>query len=263
MDERMDRLVANGMPEMILVFPDCFTSYGGSQYMNSPAVGNYRSYLIDELVPLIDRRFRTRAERKFRGVIGKPSGGYGAVCIAMEHFDDFSAAGSHSGDMYFEYCYFTDFPIAYRRLEKYHGLRNFLKELARSPKSDKEDFALLNTVAMAACYSPDLKVKPHLFELPFSEATGELNQEIWQKWKAKDPIVMLESKARNLKKMGLLFLDCGKRDEFHLLPAARIFVSRLREKGIPHVYEEFEGGHFNVQYRYDASLKKMAEYFDT
>ena len=30
MDERMDRLIAGGMPEMILVFPDCFTRYGGS-----------------------------------------------------------------------------------------------------------------------------------------------------------------------------------------------------------------------------------------
>jgi hypothetical protein len=42
--QRMDRLIAEGkVRSMILVMPDCFPRIGGSQYLNSPAVGQYGS----------------------------------------------------------------------------------------------------------------------------------------------------------------------------------------------------------------------------
>src|SRR3954469_3945390 len=67
--ERLDRLVGSGaMGEVIVVAPDCFTRLGGSQYIDSPATGAYETHLTTELIPEIDRRFRTRAERAARGV---------------------------------------------------------------------------------------------------------------------------------------------------------------------------------------------------
>ena len=63
----------------IVVFPDCFTSLGGNQYINTSAMGRYADYLIAELVPFIDREFRTLASRDHRGLFGKSSGGYGAI----------------------------------------------------------------------------------------------------------------------------------------------------------------------------------------
>ena len=58
--ERMDRLIAPGkIKPMIVVMPDCFTYYGGSQYINSAATGNYEDYLIEEIVPFVDENFRT------------------------------------------------------------------------------------------------------------------------------------------------------------------------------------------------------------
>jgi enterochelin esterase family protein len=39
--ERLERLYAAGMPPAIFVLPDCFTRYGGSQYINSGATGRY------------------------------------------------------------------------------------------------------------------------------------------------------------------------------------------------------------------------------
>ena len=39
---RIDRLMAAGnLPPAIYVLPDCFTRYGGSQYLNSTAIGRY------------------------------------------------------------------------------------------------------------------------------------------------------------------------------------------------------------------------------
>ena len=58
------------MKPCIVVFPDCYTSFGGNQYINSSAIGNYADYLNHELVPLIDREFRTISSREGRGVSG-------------------------------------------------------------------------------------------------------------------------------------------------------------------------------------------------
>src|SRR5262245_22834077 len=50
LDQRMDRLIADGRcGEMILVMPDCFTRYGGSQYLDSSATGRYETHLVREL----------------------------------------------------------------------------------------------------------------------------------------------------------------------------------------------------------------------
>lgn len=263
MDERMDLLIAGGMPEMILVFPDCFTRYGGSQYLDSPAVGNYRSYITKEVIPLVDRKLRTKKDRRYRGILGKSSGGYGAITLAMERPDLFSAVACHSGDMYFEYVYLPDFPAAFRSLEKFGGLGRVWKEFGQIPKTGKGDHSLINIIAMSACYSPDLKMKPHFFHLPFDEKTGKLKRDVWKRWKSKDPIEILKRKGNAFQDFGLVFLDCGSRDEFGLNLGARIFSAELKARHIPHEYEEFDGGHFNTQHRYDVSLRKLAEYFTT
>ena len=65
--ERAARLVHEGrMGPVILVFPDCYTSLGGNQYVNSSAIGRYADYLVDEIVPFVDREFRTLARREHR-----------------------------------------------------------------------------------------------------------------------------------------------------------------------------------------------------
>lgn len=84
--ERMDRLIAQGkVRPMILVMPDCFTRIGGSQYINSSAVGNYEDHVVKELVPFVDGKYRTLAHRDHRAVVGKSSGGYGSVILAMRN----------------------------------------------------------------------------------------------------------------------------------------------------------------------------------
>ena len=259
MDERMDLLSQQGTPEMICVFPDCFTRYGGSQYLDSIAMGNYRSYLIREVIPYVDRNFRTRADRSARAVMGKSSGGFGAISLALDHPETFSAVACHSGDMYFEYSYLPEFPVAQRKLESLGGLQKYLEKFDEMPKTGREDHALLNAIAMSACYSPNPENPPYFFDLPFDTLTGELNLEVWKKWKAKDPVEVVKTKAGGLKDFRLVYLDCGRRDEFFLHLGARIFSRELTARGVPHIYEEFEDGHFNVQHRYSISLRRIAE----
>ena len=67
---------------------------------------------------------------------------------------------------------------------------------------------------------------------------------------------MSQRYADNLKKLRLLFIDCGRRDELNLHFGARLLVRKLKALGVPHEYEEFDDGHLNVQYRYEVSLPK-------
>ncbi len=72
--ERAARLIhERKMGPTIIVFPDCFTALGGNQYINSSAIGHYADYLTRELIPFVDREFRTlrraRAPRLLRQVL--------------------------------------------------------------------------------------------------------------------------------------------------------------------------------------------------
>ena len=180
--------------------------------------------------------------------------------MALQHPGLFSAVAAHSADMYFEYAYLPEFPVAVRGLERAGGLSAFLQTIGKGPLSGREEHAAVNIVAMAACYSPNPQ-SPHLFDLPFDERTGELMRDVWSRWKEKDPLEYAKSQTAALRRLGLIYLDCGRRDEFYLNLGARMFSRELRKQGIAHTYEEFDGGHSNVQFRYDTSLRKLAEYF--
>ena len=257
LDDRLDTLIAAGCPELIAVMPDCYTRFGGSQYMDSAATGRYESHIVNELVPWADGRYRTLAKREHRAVAGKSSGGYGALHLGMRHPELFGALACHSGDMLFEYCYQTDFPKACSVLQEAGGVQKFLEAFEAKPQKGKDEFLTLNILGMAACYSPEPGAELGV-GLPFDLATGLPRDDVWRRWLEHDPLRRLPQHADALRSMRLLWIDCGKRDEFHLHHGAREFARALTRLGIAHVHEEFDDGHMNVPYRYDRSLPALA-----
>jgi len=99
-------------PPTIIVFVDAWTSLGGSQFLNSPAIGNYLDYLCDEVVAFVDERYPTTPDTAHRAVSGHSSGGYGAMVAPMLRPDVFGALASHSGDALFEFGYMPDIAVA-------------------------------------------------------------------------------------------------------------------------------------------------------
>lgn len=78
---------------MILVMP--FMGRLGPE--NSfPPDASYETYLLDELVPAIERDFCTWNDRDHRAIGGISRGGFWAYSIAMRHPDIFGSAGGHS-----------------------------------------------------------------------------------------------------------------------------------------------------------------------
>ncbi len=72
---------------------------GDGWYTDSAAVPNdrYERYIIEELVPEVDRKFRTLADREHRAIAGLSMGGYGAIKFGLKYSDKFSIVGSFSG----------------------------------------------------------------------------------------------------------------------------------------------------------------------
>ncbi|HEX4942921.1 MAG TPA: alpha/beta hydrolase-fold protein [Usitatibacteraceae bacterium] len=281
--ERAARLVHEGkMGPAIIVFPDCFTALGGNQYVNSSAIGNYADYLTKEIVPFVDREFRTRASREHRGCFGKSSGGYGAIIHGMKYASTWGAIADHSGDAYFDFVYHHDWPNTLNELAKYRpgkfvpgaydarkmekrcdrGLddgrvKAFLKAVwGKAKLSMAEGHAIMN-VCMAASYDPDPKA-PNGFRLPFNLETGELLKARWKHWQANDPVNLVRKYRKNLASLRGIYIDCGSRDQYHIHYGSRILSKRLQQAGIRHTYEEFEDNHSDIDYRMDASLPFLA-----
>jgi len=259
--QRMDRLVASGhVRPMILVLPDAMTRYGGSQYINSPATGRYQDYLL-ELLDWTDHSFRTHARREARAVAGKSSGGFGAVTMAMDHPEAFGMVGDHSGDKYFEFCFQPSFPRAHRALSSRNDLEGLLRDPRAARPHDQAFRDAMEMAALSSCYSPNPE-SPHGFDFPVDLSTGALRPDVWERWRAHDPVARLGRAMDALRSLRLLYLDCGNRDEYYLNIGTRLFHQALRAAQVPHVYEEFEGGHFHLNERLDSSLGAISRAAD-
>src|SRR6266702_623469 len=157
--ERAARLIREGkMGAAIIVFPDCFTALGGNQYVNSSA------------------------SREHRGCFGKSSGGYGAVLHGMKHARYWGAIADHSGDAYFDFVYWHDWPNTLNELAKHRlpkrkpgpydarreagrkglaegkddgRIRRFLAHVWKKEKLAMKETLCIMNLCMAATYDPD------------------------------------------------------------------------------------------------------------
>lgn len=257
---RLDRLISSGqMGEAIVVMPDCMTRYGGSQYIDSSATGSYGAYTAEEVVAWTEGEFRTIPAREARGVFGKSSGGFGSFRMALDFPEVFSAFACHSGDLAFEYCYQPEFPQVVRYLSSRSMTpRGFLETFRTVNDRTGEFMATLNELAMASCYSPDSQSELG-FVLPFDVETGETVPDVWARWLSHDPLRMLTGRAEQLRRMSLIFLDCGRKDEYSLDIGARIAAKRMRDLGLDVIHEEFDAGHMQIPFRYDRSLPLLTK----
>ena len=246
--EDLDRMIVAGeCRPVVMPMPDCWTAYGGSQFLDSGGTGKYLTYLCDELVPFVDERFSTLAERDARAVQGKSSGGYGALVLPMLRPDLWGGLGDVSGDAAFEYCYLPGFPATWAVLREYDSIDEFWATMRADPSPSDATFAAVNTIAMAACYSPGAAGSP---ELPLEMSDGSLREDVWARWLELDPVRMLGDHLDDLRSMRAISLECGLQDEYNLYVGTAIIHRRLEEAGIEHRFELFPGKHGGLSHRY-------------
>lgn len=259
----IDELVARrAMEPALLAIVDGFTRLGGSQYVDSIHNGAYATYAAREVVDHVDAHYRTVAREGGRAVLGKSSGGFGAMHLTMEHPGTFAAFASHSGDAYFTYAYPLEFASARRTLERYDfSIAAFVEAFEKKHKRPQSDYETISTIGYAAAYSPR-SARAFDVDLPFDTATGRVRDEVFARWLAFDPFERVASRARELGRLRLRYLDCGRRDEYGLDVGARLVAQRMREHGLAVRHEEFDDDHRNTTYRYEVSLPALAEVLD-
>ncbi len=259
--ETADAVFAGGAPGCVVVYVDAWTTYGGSQFVDSPGTGRYHSYLCDEIVPWVDEHYRTIPDRESRAIAGKSSGGFGAMITPMLRPDLFGALATHAGDSLYELCYVPDFGKAVRALRSYdNDIFQWWKDFrSRTAFTKPEDMDLIGILGVAACFSATDDGTP---ELPFDPVTGVLLPEVWQRWLDWDPVRMVPGHAGAISSLRAVWIDAGRSDEYFLDLGAEAFRKEVAQAGLPDErvhFELFDAGHGGIDYRYPLSLGWLAE----
>lgn len=179
----------------------------------------WQAAIVDDLIPAVDRRWRTRAERGGRAIGGLSMGGYGAVTLALRHPDLFAVAFSSAGALRF----------AERAREE---LRSGVDDWNRPELWSKDERP---PVAIAG-FATQRERTPHGRVFLTDAQT-----------RAFDPFDL----ARRIdpRRAPFLHLDCGLQDG--LLPETRAFADLLHARGIKHSLVLMLGDH-EVPYWADA-----------
>lgn len=255
------------VPPAIVVLVDGWTTYGGSQFLDSPATGRYHSYLCEDVVSHVDTNYRTIRDREYRAITGKSSGGYCAMVTPMLRPDVFGALATHAGDALFDVGYRAELPRRARMLRDEYGgsYENFLTEFrqwgsdGRIAGTKASDIDLIEVYAYAAAYSADDDGTIHV---PF-DRIGALVPDVWERWRAWDPVVMAsqEKHAAALRSLRAAWIDAGDRDEYFLDIGAAAFHNAVRAAGLPDDrihFELFPAGHGAIEYRYPLAIRWLS-----
>jgi pimeloyl-ACP methyl ester carboxylesterase len=257
--ERVMRLYKAGeIPATFFVVPDLWTDFGGSQFVDSEGVGPHGTCLVEEIFPGVESLFGLNLGPKRRVVVGRSSGGFGALRLAMDFDQSCGAVACHAGDMGFEWVYRRSLIDLCTGLVKYAGPREYIEQLKKQNKVSGFDMHCLMLLGMAAFYSPNPNSELG-YDLPIDLKSGAVKEDVYGRWLQHDPLVRVQmpgvsDKLRNLK---MLFIDCGNKDQYFLQYGSRQLVQKLKTLGISHEYQEFDDNHSGTNYRYDVSLPKL------
>jgi enterochelin esterase-like enzyme len=95
-----DRAIAQReIPPMIIIMPDA----GVTWYINDlQGKVKFEDMFIQEFIPYIDKTYRTRPKKEFRGIAGLSMGGWGALMFSMRHPDQFAACAAFSAAVWMD-----------------------------------------------------------------------------------------------------------------------------------------------------------------
>lgn len=242
--EQLDNAIGKSeAPRALYVFVDDITSVGGSQFIDSPYVGQHAQAISKDLLRALNEiGLSTDAART--ALVGGSSGGYGALQLGSLYPEKFGFIGAIASDSFFEASLLPELWSSCHEINSLGGVALAARQIG-TPEFHrlKNSFKILNSVAMALCYSDEHAEGPRF---PMDYVTGALVPEVWQTWLAKDPINFLPQRLEQVKKLKGIFIDCGSYDQYFLHYGSRQISRVLTEQGIAHSHTEFSGTHFDI-----------------
>lgn len=255
-------IMAGNLKDCLVAFPDGRTRLGHSQYINSPANGNFMDYIADDCVRAVESFTQSSFKAESCVIAGHSSGGYGALRMGMQRPDRFAYVCSVAGDGFFELSIKPQLLACVIEL----GHAGSIEKLIESSLADPDPgswggnrFKALMTLCLASCYSPNLKSNNSLYgDLFFDLHTGEINQEVWKQWKSHDPLELIDKNISQLKKLKWILLDCGQSDEYF----AQLAHRQIEKQFLKHEIKnfdcwEYKGRHSGQHYRFIDRIKHL------
>jgi len=237
-----------GSPPLIVAIPDGWSRWGCSQWVDSPVTGNFEQYVLHDVVGHVDAAYRTLPAAASRGVFGFSSGGFGAWHLASRNPGVFGALAVLSADSFLD-------------LTHKHFVYEYLDSIwPEAPSGPIEGNGLSEMIYQyAACYSPNPDRPPFYVDLPVAFPSGELRQDVWDRWLAFDPVVNVHDRLDNLRRLSGILLDAGVKDEYRLQWGHRLLSHHLTEARIAHELVENAGNHGGrSRERYQVALEWLA-----
>jgi S-formylglutathione hydrolase len=237
----MDAIIGAGARPFIVVMPNGRNRLGGGFYADSPVSGGWETYLVRELVPRIDRDFRTSAAREARGVAGHSMGGFGAINLVMRHPDVFASAYAMSPcclDLADDVGHGNQ--AAWRKALGFKSAEDLGKSLA------EYDFYPVAIYALASVLSPNPGKPPFYVDLPVRQLRGELlpDEATYERWRTSLPMAQLPAHRASLLRLRGLAIDYGTSDQFaHIVTTTPAFSRELARLRIPHRLDVYDGDH--------------------
>jgi S-formylglutathione hydrolase FrmB len=223
-----DEAIAAGAQPAIIVLPDAYTIYGGSMYSNSPTVGDWESFVAQDLVAHIDAHYRTLPTPASRGLSGHSMGGYGTMRIAMKRPGTFSALYAMSSC-----CLMNQTPSL-------DAVEAQIARMAQGPVAGERGMS--NAMqAQAAAWASNPQKPPYYFDWPYLD--GDAQAQVQAKWTENSPLVMVEQHAQALQSYKAIMLDVGDKDS--LANVNRQLDTALTRLGVSHGFEVYDGDHGN------------------
>lgn len=226
--------------DMIIVIPNGQNKLYGSYYANSSVTGNWEDYISRDVVYFIDHHFRTIPNAASRGIAGHSMGGFGAISIAMDHPDVFSAVFAESPCCLAFDPTGTYFDKAWRTVMKFHSLKDV------DQAAQHGAFMPVALAAWSAAGLPNPQRSPMKWDLPVRENDGGLVTipEVMSRWIARMPINRIASQRANLMRLRAFRIEYGMADEFRDIPPSSLALAKaLAEAHIPITLATFTGNH--------------------
>ena len=278
MKTAMDRMIlSEEIQEAIAVFVDGSNRFGGSQYLSSPTIGDYETYIRRDLVNFIDKQYRTIPHRDSRGITGFSMGGYGSMHLSLKYPEVFGVVVAQAGTYDFEDDLIQSFAanagviIALMEpLKQKSGdeLWDALNALADSDALKKVSLPFRNGLAYLAAVASNPDKPPCYLDLPYRLKADfppwERDEEVWERIFENDIIHELDrydsrlrQNPQRLMQLNGIKLVHGLEDEKALYRQAEALDQKLTELGIEHEFVTHGGGHTFIA---EESLQFMAKH---
>jgi len=227
------KIADEGTP-VILVVADGWTRWGGSQFLNSPAQGNYEDFVCDEVVHAAESLYPVPTNGVRRIIGGHSSGGFGALRLGSNRQQLFDAVIALSPD--------SDFPTSHLPLVKIASVARLSPDDARkiaaggqpAPKDEDIDYALGLSCAYASRGSG--------FDWLY-DAKGNFRDDVWQRWLDNDPLTVVKKNPDAFSPQQMIYLEGAAQDQFAANIGARKIYEVLRSRPARCTFYEPPGHH--------------------